>query len=397
MNVRSIVSAFVVAVASAHSAFAFTVVEQKTLRTGDLIRTDTVVQVDANPLNRFTMHRVVRDAPTHTLRGPVMLLPALGQAFAFYEYNEDANYNDSTAGYLAHKGFDVWGYSPRESTLTAGTCGTSVDCTVMNTWGIQSFVDDAQYIRGQITGVWPNRKPAIGGYSLGGMAGLAVINQYPHQYAGYFSIEGSLTTDNAAIQAYNTPYCANLNGALSAGAYWDDQSLPGLKLLAVLAQTDPNGASLVPGFPPGTTNRQALIAVLSTTQPAPTYPSATFIQTAGDIATATFTFAEDTRVFGSLGLSHDVAAIRVLRDVICGLAGETTFTANLANYKKPVLLIRAGRGFGDMMAAIPSLVGSSSIKQYVYPAHGHIDVFSSASHKQLMERKLTRWLRRQVF
>src|SRR5262249_5842726 len=90
--------------------------------TPDLTRTVTTVQAGSNPLNRFFMHRVVKNGPAPALRGTILLLPPLGSGFQNYEVGEDNNYNNSFVAFFAQRHFDVWGYSQRTQGLVAGAC-----------------------------------------------------------------------------------------------------------------------------------------------------------------------------------------------------------------------------------------------------------------------------------
>ena len=53
---------------------------ETTAVTTHLKRTVATVQVGANPLNRFLIHRVAKNAPSESLRGSILLLPPLGSA-----------------------------------------------------------------------------------------------------------------------------------------------------------------------------------------------------------------------------------------------------------------------------------------------------------------------------
>lgn len=78
------------------------------------------------------MTRVVKDIPTHALKGTILLLPPLGSGFQNYEVSEDGDYDNSFAAYYASRNFDVWGYSQRVQGLAAGSCESGViDCAVI--------------------------------------------------------------------------------------------------------------------------------------------------------------------------------------------------------------------------------------------------------------------------
>ena len=73
-----------------------------------------------NPLDRFRVSRVRKDAPGQAHRGTLLLLPPLGSGFQNYETVVGGDYGKSFAGFFARRGFDVWGYSRRVQGLAAG-------------------------------------------------------------------------------------------------------------------------------------------------------------------------------------------------------------------------------------------------------------------------------------
>ena len=120
---------------------------ETTAVTAHLKCTVATVQFGANPLNRFLIHRVAKNAPSESLRGSILLLPPLGSGFQNYEVGENNDYNNSFVAFFAQRGFAVWGYSQRVQGLAAGACESgSVDCAPMADWGLQTIVDDVAFI-----------------------------------------------------------------------------------------------------------------------------------------------------------------------------------------------------------------------------------------------------------
>jgi len=118
--------------------------EQKTnyaLPAGQLELTETVVQDGPNSFNRFRMHRLRRTNGPQ--RGAVLLLPALGNNFNGYFWHESGDVTKSFAAVLARAGHEVWGYSPRETGITPGACGGTLDCSPALDWGLKTVVDHA--------------------------------------------------------------------------------------------------------------------------------------------------------------------------------------------------------------------------------------------------------------
>src|SRR5262245_12020753 len=129
--------------AGAASAQPYQIVHSETSAvTNNLTQTVSTLQAGGKSLNRFFMRRVTKNVPGHALRGAILLLPPLGSGFQNYEVSEDNNYDDSFAGFLANRGFDVWGYSQRVQGIAAGPCESgSTDCSPMADRGLHTIVN----------------------------------------------------------------------------------------------------------------------------------------------------------------------------------------------------------------------------------------------------------------
>ncbi len=359
----------------------------------DLTRTVTTVQDGSNPLNRFFMTRVVKNVPAQALRGTILLLPPLGSGFQNYETTAGNDYKDSFAGFFAHHGFDVWGYSQRTQGIAAGSCESgSLDCSVMAGWGLQTLLNNVAFIRQQIGLAHPGEKPVVGGLSLGSIAGVAVINAAPNDYAGALLIEGTLYDTDAQVRVINQGFCNLFDGLLAQGVYYEGQQLPAFKFVAQLATVAPNAPSPLPGFPPGFTNHQAFVAALSTAQISPTTPRPNYFFAAGDALQDRFFFANDAELRTNIARFVDYVALRTIRDVNCGLAGERTFTNNLQNFHGAVYVVAGGHGFGSAMLDTAALMTSASVTINFDAAFGHIDGYFEGSHRQNLDKPIRKWL-----
>ncbi len=386
---------YVAMAAGAASAQTYQVVQTKTSAvTPHLTRTVTTVQVGGNRLNRFLMHRVKKSVPTHLLRGAILLAPPLGSGFENYEVGEGNDYDNSFVAYFANRNFDVWGYSQRTQGLIAGSCESgNVDCSPMADWGMQTIVDDVAFIRQQIGLAHPGEKPVVGGLSLGSMASVAVINTAPDDYAGALLIEGSLYDADPQVRAINQNFCNQFDALLAQGIFFEGQQFPGIKQIAQLATVAPNDPSPLPGFPPGFTNHQVFVAIVSTPQISPTSPRPDYFLAAGDAQQDRFFFINDSLIRANIGRFVDYAALRTVRDVNCGLAGERAFTNNLHNFKGEVYIFAGGHGFGSSMLDTADLMTSARVTiNYVEP-FGHVDHFFETSHRSSLEKPILSWLK----
>jgi pimeloyl-ACP methyl ester carboxylesterase len=364
-----------------------------------LTRTAATVQVGSDPLNRFEMVRVVRaEPPAHAQRGTILLLPPISAGFQNYEATADGDYAESFVAFFADRGYDVWGLSQRTQYLAAGACESgAADCTAMGSWGMATLLDDAGFVRAQIEAAHPGEKPAVGGVSLGSMAGIALIDAHPEDYAGAIFMEGAIYDADPADQAIAQGFCGLFDSLLSVGVYYDGQQLPGLKLLAQLATVDPRGPSPVPGFPAGFTNHQVFVGAMSAPGVGPLTPRPGYYFLAGDAQQDRFFYADDALARANVLAFVDYTALRMIRDVDCGLAGETTFTSRLADYHGPVFVNAGGHGFGPALLDTVERMTNARLTVNYVEAYGHMDHFFAADQRHVLEEPLLAWLRDEVF
>ncbi|HVR96875.1 MAG TPA: hypothetical protein VMW27_09690 [Thermoanaerobaculia bacterium] len=359
-------------------------------RNGPLLVTEWAVQDGADPAARFTIHRMRKPA-AHT-RGVLLLMPGGGSNFALYTADEEGQLLQSFAGFFATRGFDVWGYSPRTRGLAPGACSATVDCSGMGDWGMAKVVADALYIREWIRDVHGPVQPVIGGFSLGAMSTLAVVDAAPHDWAGAILWEGMLYSEDPTVLAANGVVCASLEAQLAAGQLWDDATYSSLQLFYGLATADPDGPSPVPGFE-GLTNRQVFILLLTTPQPAPPAYVPGYTLMAGSLATG-FSFASETRIGMLIAQLNAYEPLVLIRDYTCALAGERTFTGNLESFQAPVYAVRAGHGFGSWMDDNLELLGSDEITTNFVADFAHGDHYASPDFRRIMAQPLFDWLKR---
>lgn len=356
------------------------------------------VQAGPDPLDRFFVHRVSRADPAHPLRGVILVLPPLGSGFQNYEVSEDGDYAGSFVGFFASRGYDVWGYSQRVQGISSGSCESgALDCSAMAEWGLQTIVDDVTFIRRRIAQARPFAKVAIGGLSLGSMASVAIINAHPHAYAGAFLLEGTVHDTDTVSRSINQGFCDSFDDLLAGGVSYDGQQLPGVKLINALASSDPHGLSPLPGTPPGYTNHQVLVSVLSTAVISPTTPRPGYFLLAGDAEADQLTFANDALVRANLSGFVDYVALRTVRDVNCSLAGERTWSNNLHAFRGALFVAAGGHGFGTAMLDTAGLMPHANVTTSYLEPFGHIDHFFAQNHRELVEEPLLEWLEDEVF
>jgi pimeloyl-ACP methyl ester carboxylesterase len=361
---------------------------------GSLVRTETIYHRSQNPIDHFTVHRIVSRAHGDGRRGAILFFPPLGFDFDFYEVSDTGNWADSAVAHLAALGYDVYGYSPGTRELHAGDCESGQDdCSVLAKWGLQSIVEDARFIRTGILRGGQARKPFVAGVSAGAMAALAALNDAPDAYAGAILWEGALYSGDAQVRALNDGWCQIDRDLLAKGQIFDDALEPFVRYLVLQAQMAPDQATTVPGYPPGTTNYQVYVLFMSSPPQAPVtalVPGLQFL--AADANHARLTNASDPRVFEAIAGVNDYVPNAFVRDMNCSLAGDRTFTGNLGAFRGPVLAAAAGLGFGQHMQDTLALLGSDDVAWTLTEGLGHEEHFMSKQHATLLEVPLARWL-----
>ena len=399
---RSIACAAILAAALAAEASAsgpYQVTATVETEVGPLTRTELTIQAGSHPLDRFKAIRLVKDGPSHHLRGTIFFLPPLGTTFSFYEQRDpNGALGSSIAEFFALRGYDVWGVSPRFEGIPAGTCEAGlVDCSIMGTWNLASMVDDATFVRSRIEALHPGTKIVTGGASLGGILALAVANAHPDDYDGILVWEGMLFTPDPVVVALNQGYCAALEAQLAAGAVFDGVGTNVFQMVTKLSHQTPGGLTPIPLFPPNLTNHQVMVLLLSVPSPGPvTMPVPGYIQMNGSLAEDRLFFASEERIYEDVaGRFNDYTPVVVARDVSCSLAGvETAYVSNLGNFHGSVLAIGGGHAFGPYLDDQLAQIGSTDKTLLVTAEFGHIDHYMTLQHRQYVERPVLKWVER---
>ncbi len=365
-------------------------------QTGRLIRTEWTVQVGLDPLDQFKMVRLVKSTPARSLKASILLLPPAGNTMAFYEIRDvGGGIGTSIAEFFAVRNYDVYGYSPRMEGIPAGACEAgAVDCSAMADWGLQSMVDDVTFIRARIEALRPGSEVFVGGFSLGAILSIALINAHPDDYAGVVPWDGFLFSNDPGVVAHSEEQCAAFQAALAAGALFDGLTFNVLQQLVNLTSQAPSGPTPIRLLPPVLTNHQAMVAVLSDPTPTPLGPPG-YLLAKGSLAEDRLFFASEARIFGGINSLYGYFPLRAFRDLHCSVAGlDDQWVANLGNFTGPVLAIGAGSGWGAYMEDQLGLLGSTDVTFRFNPNFGHVDHFWSERHRSHLERPILHWLER---
>ena len=367
------------------AAQTFTVVDSQTVDRGPLSQEIETVIVDGDALQKFRAHRLYR--PGEASKGAVILVHGGESNFEFYLEHASGDLSRNVAGFLALRGYDVYGYDPRGALLTVEQCSTPGSCAFAADWGYAAILEDLEYLKSKVAQTHAS-KPVMAGLSRGAMSTVAAINATPADFSGAVVWEGMLFSDDPEVRALNAPACAQLEAALALGIYADVQTVPPLKAVIALSQLAPDDPS--PIFP-GLTNREAKYTLLTSPQPAfvPGYT-----QLAGRASPPLFYFSREEDVDFSALLLNDVIPMALQRDTLCAIAGELDYGANLGAFDGPVLFIETGLGFGPHMGPQRALFTSAQQRVRRIRTYGHADSLSARSARDLVFRSIWRFLER---
>ena len=337
-----------------------------------LEKVDTVVQAGSDARNRFTWHRVY-DSKRKSFRGAVLLVPSWLHNFGEYLLDVNGDATQSLAGVLALAGYDVHGYSPRATGLAGDACSSgAVDCSIMATWGLQTYVNDIEFIRKKI-----GADPVIGGLSLGAGVGLAAVNANPTGYEGLIYWDSLFYTTDPAILQLNAGNCAFLTSLIDNGIAYEEGAPQGTKFVILHSEELCTQALGSPNPNFGTPDFRIFA------------PNDTFTQ---------LKFSDYPRVRqNAMHNINNVDTLAVFRDGACAWAGDRTFSGNLHNFTKPVFAIKEGLASGPYMQETLDLFGSPMITVIDNPEFGHFDTLGTANQGSAIQQPLLKWLGEKVF
>lgn len=347
---------------------------------------DLTLQDGQNPINKIKLTRVTKVSPAHIpllAEGPVILLPAGGSTFETYRVGAPGT---SIADSLALAGYDVWGLTPRPGLVAEGYCSGN-DCSAMATWGMDTYLSDIEIVTIMARASNFGKKAVVGGWSLGGLLGLAATNEQLHRYAGVLLIEGAIYFADPTLQGINQQQCANAAAALANGVLYDDQSLIFQKSAVLLGVFDPTSTS---PFDPTLDNATFMYGFTTTSYDPPVGDAPHYTYNAGTYTG--WTYADPMREVGVANALFHYDPMALYRDWKCAFGGDRTYSGNLGNYKGKVLSIQAGRAFGTTTEDTLVLLNQATITRVMHQDFGHIDPIATYSYQTSTITPIVTWL-----
>ena len=353
---------------------------------------EVVVQVGENEINRFTMHRVVKldkhymPVRSSLLKGALILMPGGGSNFDMYLLGKDG---ESIATYLALKNIDVYGYSPRTKGIKYGYFDNN-DSSEMKSWGINTYLDDLDYILNKVM-KRHKKRPVVGGMSLGAILSIAAVDRRPHSYEGAIIWEGTLYYDSP-VQELFEERVQYLDYLLQNGQYYDYESYTLIKTLVSLQHYYPDIQS---PFEPSLTNREYFTLFATSPVDPPLGEAPGYTYAAGDLING-FYYADMDLLLDFANQINDYEPNALIRDISGGFAGERTFTGNLDLFTGKVLSIQAGLGFGSHAEDNLQLFTNANIERYIKPEYGHGDMLVPKNYIEIICEPIWEWLENNI-
>ncbi len=220
------------------------------------------------------------------------------------------------------------------------------------------------------------------------MLATAAVDRSPFGYAGAALLEGSLYYSDASLQAIYRPICDSLK---QSPLPYEGINYPTIKYIAYLNQAAPSEPS---PFVEGLTNRDFFFIFATSPNDPPAGEAPGYTLLAGDMTG--FTFSPESSVLQLMFGFNDYEATGVQRDYICGYAGERTFTSRLAQFRKPLLSVQAGHGFGAVAEQSLALFLRADISRVTQPDFGHADWLVHSNVAETTVQPLVQWMQQKI-
>jgi pimeloyl-ACP methyl ester carboxylesterase len=381
---------------------------------GGIVERTYEIPVGSGQFDKIKIHRVIREGkPGVPTRCPIGVMMLHGDSSDF-----DSAYMLSGMGaFLAGSGIDVWGVDRRWTAVTPKTLG---DGSFMCAWNMDNHLHDLRIALNFARTVRLTTGSGVGrlflvGHSSGANLCYACANEETKMIDVARNVKGIIPIDTVhkfdpaetqLIQDAEDRHSAFV-AVREAGKCYSDDALT-LKMIAMLANTDPEGTS--PFIPP-LTNLQAAFIVLAatyTTYPAPLMPivpayhynagifdSETKLPTGLQFTTLDImsTFAEAVPPFQAINDLIDLEAL---------LSNKTDrYADRLGDITIPVFYIGAAGGVGEYGQFTVDQIGSNdkTVKIVSTPNmpreldYGHVDLLFAGNARNEVWQPILQWLK----
>ena len=272
---------------------------------------------------------------------------------------------------MANFGWDLYIVDDRRVTFPPGTCEADpAACAFGGTLSMADRVDDGLAVLDVIEDQYGPGRALVGGYVGGAIAAAALANEAPGRIDGLWLWNGT-TVGSPTTQAYNAFGCGLLDVFLASGT----NVLPGGALPALFAgfQADPDGPPFIPpqvfGLAGPFTAEELFYRVMTTHVDNPQWPTPDFRFFTGSaeeglvgvFPSDPFERVEFDTVFKIGNIAGTYTSVGMLRDIICGIAGDDTYSNNIGAYDGDVIMLGSSAGFGPDMEVLASQMPNANV------------------------------------
>lgn len=391
--------------------------------TRDIVEYTFTLKVGAGAHDVIRVHRVMREArpglPRQTPHSVFMVhgdIWGFDGAFLGSTLSANVPREQSIGVFLAGRGVDVWGVDLRWVQTPAGTA----DFGFMKDWNIRTHVNDvaaavavARAVRDR-TGSGADRMTLLG-WSRGGVLAYAYANAETQLPAESRQVGALIPVDvafklNPEHEEQRLAACRRYATAklqYDAGVYHSPLGVLS-QTLGLLAATEPNAPSVVPGFA-GLTNEQAALLLTTSTHllSAPNPPVPGYHFNAGEFNLFGLpTGLQYTREAYLYDFMQSAAPYQSFAEQVetealwCGDI-DTPHDDHLADINVPVFYVGAEGGFGSYGVDTLTRLGSTDVSTHLVRLHtaqeravefGHADLFLADNARELVWTPIHNWL-----
>jgi pimeloyl-ACP methyl ester carboxylesterase len=366
-----------------------------------------------SPVDRFRIHKIFRttapDSRGSSGTAPILLLPGASMGFSSFEIpaNPASGYETTITATLALAGHDVYGISPRETSIV-GRCmkecpsltkcpeGPVVDCSGLKHLDFDLVLEDIDFVLRKMESEHPGEKPIIGGLSLGSMLTIAALNKWPDRFSGAIIWEGILYSSDRAVREANTKFCADSKKRLAKGELFNAQELGGFKFLSEVTQSDPKkGApwAFLLGLSPFSNYKEVFFALGTMKNGDPPIFGRKYTYFTRDPGSKTKAqYVSEWKLHAIIDQFAYLEPLAINRDWSCALAGDRKFTSNLARFKQPTLVIAAENGMGWYMMSNVKQLGSKQVRWEFRKKEAHADLVLKDGDRAVAADLILNWL-----
>ncbi|MFH1729540.1 MAG: alpha/beta hydrolase [Pseudomonadota bacterium] len=322
-----------------------------------LVEVELVNEHATDPIDKW------KPVQKEELKASIILLPPSASNFDFFKIGE---LKESIAGYLAYKGMDVYGYSPRTMGILENDCSLlsfNKACKKMKTWDLLQYHQDIDKLREEIAKTWKDEKPFIFGFSMGGIIEYTLLNKDPGAYQGAIIYDGLIylnPNNDQEKENFIAEYKMASYTFAIASNFQLAYSMPSSKFRKAHKNNSILNSDQIISEDTFNEKLSEYYDIFNSVVNAPFGLSPWYRKTTPSEDNH-FKYASEAKInsFAARVNYYDIGACYV--DIYKTFSRSDEHYKNLYNYTAPTLIIEAGNGVGDYTNDSIKLLGSEEI------------------------------------